>query len=327
MAGREALGAEEAGEVVEGVPIAGASLGVSDACVTGISANANASDAETPLGAARFDLSTLPPVVVVSGHYGAGKTNLALNLAFDAVAAGVQVALADLDVVNPYFRSSDYAAVLSQAGIELIAPAFAGTTLDSPGISGKVATAVQWAREGVAGETAVEGELANEAGESAALTAVRPTGSAKPAGPGGPAKTAGSGGSARRLLIIDAGGDDVGATALGRFARLIAQGPYAMLHVVNRSRNLTATPQEALAILREVETASRLRVTAIANNTHLADQTTPEVLARGAQFAREVADLAGVPLAFSTVEQSLVDAARKLDVVYPVRILVRKPWE
>ncbi len=321
MAGREAVGAEEAGEVVEGVPIAGASLGVPDACVTGISANANTSDAETPLGAARFDVRALPPVVVVSGHYGAGKTNLALNLAFDAVAAGVQVALADLDVVNPYFRSSDYAAVLSQAGIELIAPAFAGTTLDSPGISGKVATAVQWAREGVAGETAVEGELANEAGESAALTAVRPTGSAKPAGP---AKAAGS---ARRLLIIDAGGDDVGATALGRFARVVAEGPYAMLHVVNRSRNLTATPQEALAILREVETASRLRVTAIANNTHLADQTTPEVLARGAQFARAVADFAGVPLAFSTVEHSLEKAASDLGVVYPVRILVRKPWE
>ncbi len=304
MAGREAVG-----EVVEDVPIAGVSDGVPDACVTGISANANASDAETPVGAARFDVRTLPPVVVVSGHYGAGKTNLALNLAFDAASAGFAVALADLDVVNPYFRSSDHAPALAQAGIELIAPAFAGTTLDSPGISGKVATAVLWAREGAAGEAGGAGESANQPGESAERAA------AQPAGP------------ARRLLIIDAGGDDVGATALGRFARVVAEGPYAMLHVVNRSRNLTATPQKALAILREVETASRLRVTAIANNTHLADQTTPEVLARGAQFARAVADFAGVPLAFSTVEHSLVKAASDLGVVYPVRILVRKPWE
>ncbi len=295
MAGREAVGAEEAGEVVEGVPIAGASLGVPDA--------------GGPVGAARFGVRTLPPVVVVSGHYGAGKTNLALNLAFDAAAAGFAVALADLDVVNPYFRSSDHASALSQAGIELIAPAFAGTTLDSPGISGKVATAVLWAREGAAGEAGGAGESANQPGESAERTA------AQPAGP------------ARRLLIIDAGGDDVGATALGRFARVVAEGPYAMLHVVNRSRNLTATPQEALAILREVETASHFRVTAIANNTHLADQTTPEVLARGAQFARAVADFAGVPLAFSTVEHSLEKAASDLGVVYPVRILVRKPWE
>ncbi len=294
MAGREAVGAEEAGEVVEGVPIAGASLGVPDA--------------GGPLGAARFDVRTLPPVVVVSGHYGAGKTNLALNLAFDAAAAGFAVALADLDVVNPYFRSSDHASALSQAGIKLIAPAFAGTTLDSPGISGKVATAVLWAREGAAGE-------AGGAGESAERIAAQSAAPAQPAAP------------ARRLLIIDAGGDDVGATALGRFARVVAEGPYAMLHVVNRSRNLTATPQEALAILREVETASHLQVTAIANNTHLADQTTPEVLARGAQFARAVADFAGVPLAFSTVEHSLEKAASDLGVVYPVRILVRKPWE
>ncbi len=295
MAGREAVGAEEAGEVVEGVPIAGASLGVPDA--------------GGPVGAARFDVRTLPPVVVVSGHYGAGKTNLALNLAFDAASAGFAVALADLDVVNPYFRSSDYASTLSRAGIKLIAPAFAGTTLDSPGISGKVATAVLWAREGAAGEAGGAGESANQPGESAERIA------AQPAAP------------ARRLLVIDAGGDDVGATALGRFARVVAEGPYVMLHVVNRSRNLTATPQEALAILREVETASHLRVTAIANNTHLADQTTPEVLARGAQFARAVADFAGVPLAFSTVEHSLEKAAGDLGVVYPVRILVRKPWE
>ena len=250
------------------------------------------------IACARFDVRSLPPVVVLTGHYGAGKTNLALNLAFDAAAAGVRVALADLDVVNPYFRSSDHAAALAEAGIDLIAPAFAGTTLDSPGISGKVATAVQWAREGAAGE---------------GVAASDPTSTTPHA--------------SRRLLIIDAGGDDVGATALGRFARTVAQGPYAMLHVVNRSRNLTATPAEALAVLREVEAASHLTVTAVANNTHLADQTTPEVLERGVTFAREVAKAAGVPLAFSTVEHSLEGAACDLGVVYPVRILVRKPWE
>ncbi len=266
-------------------------------------------DAGPAAGGARFDLRSLPAVVVLTGHYGAGKTNLALNLAFDAVAAGFQVALADLDVVNPYFRSSDHAAALARAGIELIAPAFAGTTLDSPGISGKVATAVQWAREGAAGEmpawagTPLAGQESDQESDQPAAPAFR------------------------RLLIIDAGGDDVGATALGRFVRSVSQGRYAMLHVVNRSRNLTATPAEALAVLREVEAASHLAVTAIANNTHLADQTTPDVLERGGQFAREVAKAAGVPLAFSTVEHSLEGAARDLGVVYPVRILVRKPWE
>ncbi len=258
----------------------------------------------------RFDVRTLPPVVVISGHYGVGKTNLALNLALDARAAGREVALADLDVVNPYFRSSDYGGLLADAGVELIAPAFAGTTLDSPGITGKVLTAVERAREGVA-------EPAGEAVQAS-------TGGAEPGAlASGPAPAAAS----PRLLIIDAGGDDVGATVLGRFAGAIAAGPYAMLQVVNRSRNLTHTPAEALSVLREVERASKLAVTAIANNTHLADQTTPEVLAAGFSFAREVAEQAGVPLAFTTVDASCNSRAQSLGVVYPVRILVRKPWE
>ncbi len=262
----------------------------------------------------RFDIRMLPPVVVISGHYGVGKTNLALNMALDARELGFEVVLADLDVVNPYFRSSDYGVILADAGVELIAPAFAGTTLDSPGITGKVLTAVEWAREGAAGKSAPGAVSAREGAPTLAA----------------PGSASDSTAPQFRLLIIDAGGDDVGATVLGRFAGAIAAGPYAMLHVVNRSRNLTSTPAEALAVLREVERASKLSVTAIANNTHLADQTTPEVLAAGFAFAHEVAEQAGLPLAFTTIAHVAypsVSGTRDLGVVYPVRILVRKPWE
>ena len=54
----------------------------------------------------------LAPVVIVCGHYGVGKTNFSLNVAMDLAAAGKDVCLVDLDVVNPYFRSSDYTAML-----------------------------------------------------------------------------------------------------------------------------------------------------------------------------------------------------------------------
>lgn len=70
-------------------------------------------------------------VTVICGHYGCGKTNLALNLALEA-AADSPVTLVDLDVVNPYFRSSDYRGLLKDHGVRLIAPVFAGTTLDTP---------------------------------------------------------------------------------------------------------------------------------------------------------------------------------------------------
>ncbi|WP_041239657.1 P-loop NTPase, partial [Gordonibacter pamelaeae] len=69
------------------------------------------------------------PVLVITGHYGVGKTNLALNLALDAAARGLEVTVVDLDVVNPFFRSSDYRALLDEAGVRTIAPVFAGTNL------------------------------------------------------------------------------------------------------------------------------------------------------------------------------------------------------
>ena len=71
------------------------------------------------------------PVTVICGHYGCGKTNLALNLTLEAAGEG-PATLVDLDVVNPYFRSSDYRGILEESGVRLIAPVFAGTTLDTP---------------------------------------------------------------------------------------------------------------------------------------------------------------------------------------------------
>ncbi len=301
------------GEAADGMSGEALAAGVEPAAVATASVPGEAPAGGASGGQARFDVLTLPPVVVLTGHYGAGKTNLALSLAHDAAAAGASVALADLDVVNPYFRSSDYGGLLADTGVELIAPAFAGTTLDSPGITGKVAAAIDWAREGAAGHVAAAAGTC-AAGVSLGLS-------------GAPSGRPAASPADRRLLIIDAGGDDVGATALGRFSRAIAQGPHAMLHVVNRSRNLTPGPAEALAVMREVEAASHLKVTAIVNNTHLADQTTLEVLERGVAFARKVSEAANVPLAFTAVESSLEGAAHNLGVVYPVRILVRKPWE
>ena len=51
-------------------------------------------------------------ITVISGHFGSGKTNVALNLALDAADAGEQVSIADLDIVNPYFRTADSEAFL-----------------------------------------------------------------------------------------------------------------------------------------------------------------------------------------------------------------------
>ncbi len=234
-----------------------------------------------------FSPKDLRGVVVICGHYGVGKTNLALNLCVDAARAGVRVTCADFDIVNPYFRSSDYRGVLEEAGVEVIAPLFSGTSLDSPGLSGKLIGAIQEAR-----------------------------------------------GDENHLLIIDAGGDDVGATALGRFARDIEAGEYTMIYVVNAYRNLTRTPQEAVAFLPEIQAASHLRATHVLNNSHLQSETSDQLCAEAAPFGLACAELLGLPLLAQTVPHTcdFATCADKFpsqvqEIVYPVQTLVTTPWE
>ena len=71
-------------------------------------------------------------ITVISGHFGSGKTNVALNLALDAADAGEQVSIADLDIVNPYFRTADSEAFLRARGIKPLVPQYANTNVEIP---------------------------------------------------------------------------------------------------------------------------------------------------------------------------------------------------
>ena len=71
-------------------------------------------------------------ITLFAGHYGSGKTNIALNYARMLKKAGETVAIADLDIVNPYFRTKDSAADLQAEGIDLIVSDFANSNVDFP---------------------------------------------------------------------------------------------------------------------------------------------------------------------------------------------------
>ena len=73
-------------------------------------------------------------VVIFAGHYGSGKTNIAVNFAKELKKSGKSVALADLDIVNPYFRSKDSENELKEEGIDLICSDYAATNLDIPAL-------------------------------------------------------------------------------------------------------------------------------------------------------------------------------------------------
>ena len=88
-------------------------------------------------------LERLSPRTVLCGHYGSGKTNLAVNLALRAARAGEKVTIIDMDVVNPYFRTADFGELFRKAGVRLLAPVYANTNLDLPVLPPSVRTAIR----------------------------------------------------------------------------------------------------------------------------------------------------------------------------------------
>lgn len=74
-------------------------------------------------------------ITVITGHYGSGKTNLAVNLALGLADKGEKVTVVDLDIVNPYFRTSDHDELLREHGAAFVSTAYANTSLDIPAIA------------------------------------------------------------------------------------------------------------------------------------------------------------------------------------------------
>jgi len=73
-------------------------------------------------------------LTILCGHYGTGKTNVAVNVALALARTGEAVTVADLDIVNPYFRTLDSAAAFDGAGIRLICSRFANSNVDIPSL-------------------------------------------------------------------------------------------------------------------------------------------------------------------------------------------------
>lgn len=227
-------------------------------------------------------LNRLKKFIVVTGHYGCGKTNFSINLAMDYVKSGHKVTLVDMDLVNPYFRTSDYRDILEEKGIEVIAPVFGHTNLDIPSLPAAMYSIFE----------------------------------------------------KEDIVIVDVGGDDVGATVLGRFKPKFDGIDFDMLYLVNRFRNMTSSPEEAVEVLREIEAVSGLKATAVVNNSHMMGDTDEKILSEGKDFAEGVSKLTGLPLIANTLRKDLYEKESMLKAVnqnseydvYPVEIFVKTAW-
>lgn len=129
-------------------------------------------------------------------------------------------------------------------------------------------------------------------------------------------------------LIIDVGGDDAGAFALGRYAQALKgyRDELDMLYVINQRRNLTETADAAAQLMLEIEEASRMKHTAIVNNTNLGCETTAEIIAQSKDFADKVSEKTGLPLRFTTYPEELCEPIDLPDTL-PIKVYVKALWD
>lgn len=186
------------------------------------------------------------------GNYGSGKTELALALARgQRRQSGGRVALVDLDIVNPYFRSAEQRALLEGEGIELMMPSFALTAVDVPSLPAQIQAVFE---------------------------------------------------SHYDHVVVDVGGDDTGAAALGRYAPYLSAlgDKLVALYVVNPLRPFSGTVQDIEELFSLIQRRARVRPNYLVNNANMQEETTARDLIQAQELLGEVSRRLQVPIGLVT---------------------------
>jgi RecA/RadA recombinase len=218
-------------------------------------------------------------ITIITGHFGSGKTEMAVNFALEARKNNEKVAVADLDIVNPYYRARDARAIFAENGIELIAPAERLAASDLPIVSGDIYRVIY-----------------------------------DPA----------------YKVIVDAGGDKDGATALGQFFNDWKDMDPEVLFILNANRPYVSTLEGAVDTLLKIEKASRLKITGIINNSNVGNETTLADVENGLELSRALSEKLNIPLLSTTLSQHLAAEADSFLAVSQVKVISRYlklPWE
>ena len=213
-------------------------------------------------------------ITIISGHYGSGKTNIAVSLALDLKKQHENTAIADIDIVNPYFRTKDSEAQLAENGIRLICSEYANSNVDIPALPQ----------------------------DMYAVTDDRTL-----------------------YSILDVGGDERGALALGRIApKIREENNFEMIYVVNKYRPLTCDAESAIEVMREIEAACKLKFTGIINNSNLGSETDEGTVLSSIGYAEEVSEKTGLPVLYTTVSENMYTPLKdKIKNLYKINLQKR----
>lgn len=210
-------------------------------------------------------------LTLFAGHYGSGKTNIAVNYALYLREQNLPVTVADLDIVNPYFRTLDSKAVFNEHEVKLICSQFANSNVDAPAMPKEVYELI---------------DSRNEYG------------------------------------VLDIGGDDRGALALGRYVPdIIKENNYEMLLVINKARPLTRTVNDTVDVAYEVASACSLPFTGIVNNTNLGLETKAEDILSSVTYAEDVSKALNIPIKMTCCDEKLFRQLEdKIDNLFPIAL-------
>lgn len=224
-------------------------------------------------------IAGLRRVSIFAGGYGSGKSEIAVNFALSLRALGMPVTVADLDIVNPYFRSREARQILEQWGVRVLIPPVTMMETDLPMIGAEI-----------------RGAMISGAG----------------------------------FLILDLGGDPVGARVMSSLSHGVNRDEYNSFFVLNSRRPFTRTVSQIQGLLGDIESTSGLTITHLVVNSHLIEETTAAIIQEGIKLAEAVSAVTAKPIAFIAIERRVLDEFDPNSINYPVLILERqllKPWE
>jgi hypothetical protein len=220
------------------------------------------------------------PIIAILGGFGSGKTEVSVNLAkYLATDGNEPVAIVDLDLVNPYFRSREAIKDVESLGVRVIAPGGGKYYSDLPILLPEV-----------------KGVIENHTGK----------------------------------IILDIGGDSQGTKALGSISEAFETDTYEMLMVLNSRRPQTSDVDRCIKTMQRIEMTAGLKFSGLISNSHMIDETDPEVIMEGYNLSMEVSRTSGLPLSFVSAKREALERMNLSDFECPVLPLTRlmlKPWE